>query len=893
MLPMRMMPMLIVRRVLPVLFVGWTLAAPGSVLALGLGQGTEQGESPGEAPGEAPSEPLTESPSEPLTESPSEPLTGAPSEPLTEAPSEPLTESPSEPLTESPSEPLTGAPSEPLTGAPSEPLTGAPSEPLTEAPSEPLTEAPSEPLTEAPSEPLTGAPSEPLTEALSEPLTEPTAHHTIHFSADEVNYDTKKDILVALGNVILKRDADKLRADTIEWNRHNGKVIAHGNVAIINAAGDMIYADRIMLTDSLRDGAIENLLITLDTGARLAANHGRRFENGNIALRDAIYTPCPIDDGTGCTRNPSWRIRAVKVFYDRVANRIKYKGAYIDLLGVSLIPLPGFSHIARSEAGSGLLVPRLQIGRVNGLAIAQPYYLRLSSNRDLTLTPHLYTGSAPLFEGEYRALTSTGAYRINGYATYSSVVPLAAFPAVRVGDELAQREDIRGYLETSGKFQLSKLWSIHFSGRIASDRTLLRRYDISRDDRLRSTFEVERSGSSSHFSFAGWGVQTLRTNDRQGLQPIALPVIDFRQRLSDPVFNGQLEIQANSLAISRTSGQDMQRAFASARWDLRRLTSWGQDLRLTALVRGDAYHSNANPLPIVSRYEGTPGWQTRAIFSFGAEMRWPFIGEIMGGTQKLTPHIQIVATPSVRNVSVPNEDSRAFDLEESNIFELNRFPGYDRFEDGSRITYGLEWKFDRPGLAISSVIAQSYRLSSQSSLFPTGTGLADKTSDIVGRTTVSWRDWLRLTSRFRLDKDDLKIRRSEWDTRFGSRKTYALLSYLRLNRSIINPLNNTAGAFIPDEEQPANREEVRAAARIAFVKNWSVFGSAIIDLTDKSEDPSSSADGFEPIRHRLGIAYDDETLSLAITWRRDYEDTGDARRGNSFLFRVAFRNLGF
>jgi LPS-assembly protein len=71
-----------------------------------------------------------------------------------------------------------------------------------------------------------------------------------------------------------------------------------------------------------------------------------------------------------------------------------------------------------------------------------------------------------------------------------------------------------------------------------------------------------------------------------------------------------------------------------------------------------------------------------------------------------------------------------------------------------------------------------------------------------------------------------------------------------------------------------------------------VFGSAIVDLTDKAEDPTSVADGFTAIRHRIGVAYDDDCVSIGLTWRRDYQDTGDARRGNSFLLRLAFRNLG-
>jgi LPS-assembly protein len=66
----------------------------------------------------------------------------------------------------------------------------------------------------------------------------------------------------------------------------------------------------------------------------------------------------------------------------------------------------------------------------------------------------------------------------------------------------------------------------------------------------------------------------------------------------------------------------------------------------------------------------------------------------------------------------------------------------------------------------------------------------------------------------------------------------------------------------------------------------------VVDLTSRREDPLSRADGYEPVRHRLGIAYDDDCLELGLTWRRDYDTAGDFRRGNTFLFRVALKNLG-
>ena len=697
----------------------------------------------------------------------------------------------------------------------------------------------------------------------------------IGFAADNLNYDGDTEVVVAEGNVQMNREAIEMRADKVTWNRQTGQVFAEGNVMIKNPEGDIAYGDKIELTDTLRDGVVENLLVVLDNGSRLAAVKGTRFDNGNIELENAAYTPCPVEDDEGCPKNPSWQVRAVRVLYDRAKNKVRYKGARIEIFGLPLIPLPGLSHSINNEPSSGILVPEIRLDRSTGFEIAVPYYLRIAPDRDMTITPHVYTDAAPMLEGEFRALTDIGSFRINGYATYGSLVPL-------VGEAPDTQKRFRGYLESAGKFQFDPRWSLTYSGRVATDRTFMRRYDISRDDRLRSTFELERIGSNSYLSIAGWATQTLRVNDIQGQQPIALPIIDYRQRLDDPIFGGQFELQLNTLAIGRTAGQDTQRAFAGAQWNLRGLTGLGQEVTLTALVRGDVYHSDENLLTAIPGYRGKSGWQARAIAAVAADMRWPFIGEFAGGTQTLTPRIQVVATPPIKNLDIPNEDSRAFDLEDSNLFAINRFNGHDRFEDGARITYGLEWNYSRPGFNINSIVGQSYRLTDKPSLFPDGTGLTDRSSDIVGRTTIAYRDFLRLTHRYRLDKDNLAVRRNEFDATIGSRSTYAVVGYSRLNRDIL-----LLGEDLQD------REEVRAGGRVAFAKHWSLFGSAIVDLTQQSDDPLSGADGFEPIRHRLGLAYDDDCLSIALTWRRDYADTGDARRGNSFSFRIAFRNLGF
>ena len=699
----------------------------------------------------------------------------------------------------------------------------------------------------------------------------------VAFEADEIRYDDGANTVTALGTVILEAGDQSVRADRVVWDRTSGEIVAEGAIRYVDPDGNQLFTDRLVLTDRLEAAAMSNLLLVFREGSRLAANEARRNAEGDIELDKAAFSTCSVINEEGCPKNPSWRVTAERVYYDKQTERIRFRGAYLELFGARLLPLPGLSIRADGSADSGFFIPEIELTASNGISVSESFYWRIAENRDLELTGHLYTAVAPMVSAKYRQLTDDGAFQITGYATYGTRLPLGATTPTTSG-----QSDIRGYFAANGKFQFDENWSLTGSLRYASDRTFLRRYDISREDRIRSTIALENIDDNSYLSIAGWATQLLLVNQDQGQVPIALPLIDYRQRLSDPLLGGTVELQANTLAITRTDGQDTQRAFARAQWNLRKITPLGQEVSFTALVRGDVYHSDQNAATTTALYAGTQGWQGRGVAIGAVDIKWPLIGDFLGGTQTITPRVQLVAAPSIRNLSIPNEDARAIDLEDSNLFALNRFPGYDRVEDGVRMTYGADWQVNLPGWRIRSTIGQSYRLSNEPVLFPDGTGLTERFSDFVGRTEVRYRDFLKLVQRFRLDKDNLAIRRAEVDATLGTDRTYVELGYLRLNRNIDLGF-----------EDLQDREELRLAGRVAFADYWSVFGSAVINLTDANEDPTQQSDGFEPLRTRLGVAYADDCLEMGFTWRRDYIELADARSGNSFQLYFSLRNLSF
>ena len=708
------------------------------------------------------------------------------------------------------------------------------------------------------------------------PTTSPSGiadeNQIVTFSADQVTYDNNTDVVTASGEVRMNREGNYLAADQVIWDRKSGQVYAKGNVVMITPEGDRIIGDNVQLTDTLQNGAVSNLLVVLDTGARLAATRGTRVNEVNT-FYNAVYTPCPVTNDRGCPKTPSWSITAAKVVDDPKSSRIRFEGGRFQLFGINLPLLPVVKMARGNEGATGWLVPQWMLSSRNGFEITAPWHWQLAPNRDATITPELFTAVLPAIDAKYRELNSLGAYQVSGFLTYgridnSSLTPIPNTPRT-----------LRAYFDSNGRWQLNPEWSITESIRAASDKTVTRRYDITTDDRLRSVVNAERITPDSYISIAGWAFQGLRAEDQQKQIPFALPVIDARFRVDD-LAGGKLEIQGNSLAITRIEGQNTQRAFASVRWDLRKLTPWGQEVTLTAYGRGDVYHTDDAQATAVALYQGVNGWHSRLIGALAAEVQWPFIGPLLGGIQRLVPRVQLVLTPPTPNLDIPNEDARAVELEDSNLFALNRFPGYDRWEDASRITYGLNWSLDRKNISIDSTIGESYRFGRLPEIFPEGTGLTGRVSDIVGRTSIHYGRFIELTHRFRIDKSNFAVRRNEIDLTVGSAQSYAQLGYLKLNRNID-----------PSIEDLRNHEELRLAGRLLIHRYWSIFGATVMDLTNKREDPLSTANGFQFVRNRLGIQYEDDCLQLGVSWRRDYEVIGNFHKGSTFALHIALKGV--
>jgi len=285
-------------------------------------------------------------------------------------------------------------------------------------------------------------------------------------------------------------------------------------------------------------------------------------------------------------------------------------------------------------------------------------------------------------------------------------------------------------------------------------------------------------------------------------------------------------------------------------------------------MRGDGYYVRDVVRPTIGdTFTGTVG---RAVPEVSLEWKFPFVRNDGRVHQVLEPIVMGVVSPKARNPeAIPNEDSRDFEFDDSNLFDPQRFTGYDRVDGGARVNYGLKWSAYRGGGGnISRFLGQSYRFD-RNTVFTPLSGLNGKWSDVVGRVEASPNPYINVMYRFRLDKDNFATRRSELATYIGPEIAPFGASYIYLQQD-------------PTSAVLAEREELFTSFSTRLTQYWSLNASHREDLSP----------GGGRIRTAFGFTYEDECFIFGLDLADDNTEDRDFKRGVSVLLRFNLKSIG-
>jgi LPS-assembly protein len=231
------------------------------------------------------------------------------------------------------------------------------------------------------------------------------------------------------------------------------------------------------------------------------------------------------------------------------------------------------------------------------------------------------------------------------------------------------------------------------------------------------------------------------------------------------------------------------------------------------------------------------------------------------------PIAQLVLSPNCCNSGkIPNEDSRTFEWDDTKLFSANRFSGYDRVDDGSRVNYGLQWSaYNTTGGRAEVFLGQSYQFI-RGHDEPKESGIHGDLTDVVGRVTLAPADWLNSTYRFRFNTDRTKMERQEVDLNAGVPELDLSLAYVQL-----------AG-----NEDFSNREQLSGTVSTQLYDYWSASAGVSYDFVGDRVDGVNAS-----------IGYNDECFGMNLSASYNPEGETDISSGKFTAFLTfSFKNLG-
>jgi LPS-assembly protein len=589
---------------------------------------------------------------------------------------------------------------------------------------------------------------------------------------------------------------------------------------------------------------------------------GARRTNGDITdLARVVYSPCnlcPEDPD----RPPLWQLRAGIASLHSQEQRVRYRDASLEMFGMPLLYAPYFSHAAPGAPRiSGFLSPTMGVTKVLGGFYEQPFYWVIDDSSDATIRATLSTEQVGGLGLAYRRQFNSGVISLDG-----------SFGNLQGGE--VDEEGIGWHFFSQGQFALDDTWRTGFALNRASSRDYLRAYRYGSPQLLTSNAFLEGFWGVQGYARADSRLyQSLLQTNTTGQVPLVLPFGYAEWVFAPDSLGGQFRVDAQGYSITRDQGTNSRRLGTRAAYELPLIGHAGEVWTLRAqadLLAGYVQDLQAAP------FYGPPGedgsW-TNGNVRAAVDLRWPLArpaGE--WGTHVLEPRVQVVTGPQTgRQTGIPAEDSLELQFTDATLFELNRFPGRDRQEGGTRMDAAIRaaWLFPNGG-QLEGLVGRSFR-TSDDPLFPAGSGLENARSDYVARARLAPVPWFEVLGRTRYSAETGE--QQLWDvtgTVFGN------------GYSISAGYLGTQAA--PNNSYP-KRNEISLGGFLQVSDNWRVgaFGRY-----DRFRD--------EPVAAQAVVAYEDECLifeaRLIRRWVQDPVTLQDDPTGTMLLFRVTLKTIG-
>jgi LPS-assembly protein len=708
----------------------------------------------------------------------------------------------------------------------------------------------------------------------------------LYLQADQLIYDSKSSRVIAQGNVEIYYNNYILTAERVIYDQSVNKLIAEGNAQLKDPNGSITRADRFEALDDFRDAFVQSLSVVLKDDTRIAAERASRREGNISEYERGKFTPCKNDPGVP----PLWCISAARIIHDQQAATITYQDAQFELFGIPILYMPYFQHADPSvKHRSGFLSPNYANSSTLGFGFEIPYYFALAPNYDFTFHPQYWSKQGVLWQGDFRHKLADGQY----------TVKVAAIDQGRdeSGATIAGDAGWRGSLETKGQFSLSSWWRYGWDITIESDDTFRRFYKLDpilQTDRV-NTIYLQGMSERNYLSARLYHFGGLLLDEPQQANSLVHPVIDYNYIVGQPVLGGELSFTGHARSMTRNDGgTDSTHAVVEANWRRKMIDPIGQVWTPFVNARGDVYNyadalnpAFATPTPIPN------DTALRGVAAAGVLYTYPFVAHTADASHVLAPTAQIIVRQNkVSQFILPDEDAKSLVFDDTLLFDIDKFSGYDRFETGTRANVGVQYTFQaNNGLYARAVFGQSYQLAGDNPYTNPGfdpascpipgpsctnvnfnpqSGLETNHSEYVAGLYLSPFAGFSVVAQSRFDEKDWSLRRQDLlvNANYGPIVASAAYSLTR---------------FDPMTGLQDTQQDVMPSLGLKITDHWSIGASMRYDI-----------DARQRIQDQIQLKYADECFVLTASYIETFVENLplDLRPDRTLMLRFELKHLG-
>ena len=507
----------------------------------------------------------------------------------------------------------------------------------------------------------------------TEPLTDATQIGTILARADESELSQNPEIASFSGNVTLRQDERRLRADTATYFREEDRVVIEGNVQY-REPGLLLRGESAEFSTASETGTVSHAEFVMHVEhARGKADQIFRNADETVDLEDGTYTQCEPGQ-------EDWRLAASEIHLDRESGRGIARSARLEVQEVPVLWTPYISFPIDDRRMSGFLWPAFTNSSQNGFDVALPYYLNLAPNYDATIIPRFLNDRGVMAGAEARYLNEWSEWAVSG-----SYLP---------DDDVYEDDRWLTNIQQTGRLNGTFKTQIDFTK--VSDEEYLKNLSTTGLEVQRSTHLLQLAKASYRFS-DDWSV-SLKTQQYQVLdedlrEPYKmLPRIEVKRDWSNGVFEPDYSLTTEYTYFEhkddfRLTGQRLY-AEPSVGFPMEWMAGFIRP-RLSYQYIGYSLDDTTAPGKSDSPSVSAPRVSLDTGIFLERETSW--FGTDM--QQTLEPRLFYLWSDFDDHSDIPNFDTSELTFNFNQLFRYTRFSGRDRIADANQTSASLTTRF--------------------------------------------------------------------------------------------------------------------------------------------------------------------------------------------------------